>query len=88
MIRARSQTRTLRRALQVIERFAPGFRDCVEARRVFSPRGLESMDANLVGGDIAGGAMDLREFQFRPTWRGYATSDRASTCARRPLDFK
>ena len=59
-----------------IERFAPGFRELVLARRVFSPAELESMDANLVGGDIAGGAMDLRQFLFRPTWRHYATSAR------------
>jgi phytoene dehydrogenase-like protein len=32
------------------------------------------MDANLVGGDVAGGAMDIRQFFFRPTWRHYATS--------------
>jgi phytoene dehydrogenase-like protein len=57
-----------------IERFAPGFRDCVLARRVFSPAGLEGMDANLIGGDISGGAMDIRQFFFRPTWRHYATS--------------
>jgi len=57
-----------------LERFAPGFRDCVLARRVFSPAALESMDANLVGGDIGGGAMDIRQFLFRPTWRHYATS--------------
>jgi len=59
-----------------IERFAPGFRDCVLARRVFSPADLESMDANLVGGDIAGGVMDIRNFLFRPTRRHYATSAR------------
>jgi phytoene dehydrogenase-like protein len=57
-----------------IERFAPGFRDCILARRVFSPSSLQAMDANLVGGDIAGGASDLRQFLFRPTWRQYATS--------------
>jgi phytoene dehydrogenase-like protein len=57
-----------------IERFAPGFRECILARRVFSPADLESMDANLVGGDVAGGAMDIRQFFFRPTWRHYATS--------------
>jgi len=57
-----------------IERFAPGFRDCVMARRVFSPADLESMDANLIGGDIGGGALDVRQFLFRPTWRNYATS--------------
>ncbi|MGB8540616.1 MAG: NAD(P)/FAD-dependent oxidoreductase [Candidatus Acidiferrales bacterium] len=57
-----------------IERFAPGFRDCILARRVFSPAALEKMDSNLIGGDISGGTMDLRQFFFRPTWRGYATS--------------
>ncbi len=56
-----------------IERFAPGFRDCVLARRIFSPHALEEMDANLIGGDISGGAVDLRQFFFRPTWRHYAT---------------
>jgi len=57
-----------------IERFAPGFRDCILARRVFSPADLESMDANLVGGDIGGGVMDIRNFLFRPTRQRYATS--------------
>ncbi len=59
-----------------IERFAPGFRDCVLARRVFTPAALEGMDANLVGGDIGGGAVDLRQFLFRPTRRYYRTSAR------------
>jgi phytoene dehydrogenase-like protein len=57
-----------------IERFAPGFRDCVLARRVFSPADLEKMDANLVGGDIGGGVIDARQFLARPTCRHYATS--------------
>jgi phytoene dehydrogenase-like protein len=64
----------LSRLERQIERFAPGFRDCILARRVFCPAALEKMDANLVGGDIGGGAMDLRQFLFRPTWRQYATS--------------
>lgn len=59
-----------------IERFAPGFRECILARRIFSPADLESMDANLVGGDIGGGIMDIRQFLFRPTRRHYATSAR------------
>ncbi|MGA9640471.1 MAG: NAD(P)/FAD-dependent oxidoreductase [Terriglobales bacterium] len=59
-----------------IERFAPGFRDCILARRFFSPADLESMDANLLGGDIGGGLMDLRQFLFRPTLRHYATSQK------------
>ena len=59
-----------------IERFAPGFRECILARRVFSPAELEIMDANLVGGDIGGGTLDIRQCLFRPTWRHYATSAR------------
>jgi len=57
-----------------IERFAPGFRDCILSRRVFAPGDLEQMDSNLVGGDIGGGALDTGQFLFRPTWRTYATS--------------
>jgi phytoene dehydrogenase-like protein len=71
-----SQLDMLPRLEAQIERFAPGFRESILARRVFSPAALEAMDANLVGGDIAGGAMDLRQFAFRPTWRHYATSVR------------
>ena len=58
-----------------IERFAPGFRECVLARSVSSPRRLQSLDANLAGGDISGGAMDLAQLLLRPTWRSYATPD-------------
>jgi phytoene dehydrogenase-like protein len=49
-----------------IERFAPGFRDVVLARSVMSPARLEAYDANLVGGDISGGANLLRQIVFRP----------------------
>lgn len=56
-----------------IERFAPGFRDCVIGRHVSSPAALEAMDANLAGGDISGGAMSMRQFVFRPSLREYAT---------------
>ena len=59
-----------------LERFAPGFRDCVLARSVMSPARLESMDANLVGGDINGGAMDATQFMLRPTSGFYKTSAR------------
>jgi phytoene dehydrogenase-like protein len=59
-----------------IERFAPGFRDCILARHVSTPAALETMDANLLGGDIAGGALSLRQMIFRPTLRGYATGAR------------
>jgi phytoene dehydrogenase-like protein len=56
-----------------IERYAPGFRDCILARRVFAPAGLEAMDANLVGGDISGGAFTFRQILFRPGLRSYST---------------
>lgn len=58
-----------------IERFAPGFRECVLARRIFSPADLEAADANLIGGDVMGGAMTVRQVLFRPTKQQYATSD-------------
>jgi len=71
-----SKVNMLEKLENQIERFAPGFRDCVLARHVFSPADLESMDANLVGGDIGGGVMDMHQFLARPTWRHYATSAR------------
>jgi phytoene dehydrogenase-like protein len=49
-----------------IERFAPGFGDLVVARSVLPPRELERRNENLVGGDINGGAADLRQLIFRP----------------------
>jgi phytoene dehydrogenase-like protein len=65
-----------------IERFAPGFRDCVLARRISTPAALEMMDANLIGGDIAGGAMNPRQLVFRPTLRGYAAgSEKIFLCS-------
>jgi phytoene dehydrogenase-like protein len=57
-----------------IERFASGFRATVLARHVSSPAALESMDANLIGGDIAGGAVNPGQLLFRPTRRQYRTS--------------
>ena len=69
-----SNTNVLSKLEDQIERFAPGFRDCVATRHVSSPSDLERMDANLVGGDIAGGVMDIRQFLFRPTWKHYGTS--------------
>jgi phytoene dehydrogenase-like protein len=56
-----------------IERFAPGFRDCVMARRVFAPADLEGLDANLCGGDVNAGAFTLKQILFRPGIRTYRT---------------
>ena len=49
-----------------IERFAPGFRDLVLARVATGPAELERHNANLVGGDIEGGAVDGLQALFRP----------------------
>ncbi len=56
-----------------IERFAPGFRECVLARAITTPAQIEAANANLVGGDIAAGVPDLFQFFTRPTWRTYST---------------
>jgi len=49
-----------------VERFAPGFRDRILARAVAGPVELARQDANIIGGDIAGGVTDLRQLFFRP----------------------
>lgn len=59
-----------------IERFAPGFRDCVLARHVSTPANLQQMNANLIGGDISGGAMTMKQFLLRPSALTYETSAR------------
>lgn len=60
-----------------IERFAPGFRECVLARRSWNATALERMNPNLRGGDVEGGAMQLPQLISRPTLRLYRTSNRA-----------
>ena len=57
-----------------IVRFAPEFRDCILSRCVSTPKDLESWNSNLVGGDILGGAMNVRQLLFRPTRSLYRTS--------------
>lgn len=49
-----------------VERFAPGFRDCIVARNVMSPAALEAHNPNNVGGDIGGGANTLGQTFVRP----------------------
>lgn len=58
-----------------IERFAPGFKDRILARRSMTAADYERYDANYVGGDINGGAATLRQTLFRPTarWNPYRT---------------
>src|SRR5207245_11443436 len=54
-----------------IERFAPGFRDCVLARHKMSAQDLEKSNPNLAGGDINGGAANLWQLIARPIFRSY-----------------
>jgi phytoene dehydrogenase-like protein len=56
-----------------IERFAPGFRSRIIARSTLSPAQMESLNANLVGGDINGGAATITQLFTRPTIRTYTT---------------
>ncbi len=52
-----------------VERFAPGFRERILARSVLTPADFERRNANLIGGDINGGVMDLRQIFSRPVAR-------------------
>jgi phytoene dehydrogenase-like protein len=59
-----------------ITRFAPEFPDCVLSRSVSGPATLERWNPNLIGGDILGGAMNMRQLLFRPTPSLYRTPRR------------
>ncbi|HEX5000710.1 MAG TPA: NAD(P)/FAD-dependent oxidoreductase [Terriglobia bacterium] len=50
-----------------LERFAPGFRDCVMARHTLTAGQLETHNPNCIGGDITGGLQTLRQLIARPT---------------------
>lgn len=52
-----------------VERFAPGFRDTIIARHTMDTAALEAHNANLVGGDINGGAFNLGQLFTRPAPR-------------------
>jgi phytoene dehydrogenase-like protein len=54
---------------QQVERFAPGFRERILARSTISPAQFEQRNANLIGGDINGGMMDLLQVVRRPVLR-------------------
>ena len=58
-----------------IARYAPGFQDCILARRASNAVALAEWNPNLLGGDISGGAMTLSQLLFRPTSHGYRTSN-------------
>jgi len=56
-----------------IERFAPGFRDCILARSLMTTTDLEAHNANLIGGDINGGSAEFLQLLRRPTSMWYST---------------
>ncbi|MBO0853988.1 MAG: NAD(P)/FAD-dependent oxidoreductase [Nocardia sp.] len=62
-------------AIDQIERFAPGFRDLIQAVNVRTAADMPVYNANYVGGDIGSGAMTLRQTVFRPTprWNPHST---------------
>ena len=60
------------RVIDIIERYAPGLRGKIIARRVVSPLELELDNPNLIGGDqICGSHHVTQHFMYRPL-RGYA----------------
>lgn len=61
------------RALDIMEKHAPGLRAKIISRAVVSPRELEADNPNLVGGDQVAGSHHLSQnFLFRPAF-GHAT---------------
>jgi phytoene dehydrogenase-like protein len=56
-----------------VERYAPGFRQCILGRAVMGPEQLQAHNPNLVGGDIGGGAVIPSQLFLRPTASLYRT---------------
>lgn len=52
-----------------IERFAPGFRNCILARHTMNTSQIEAYNPNYIGGDIIGGISDLWQLYTRPAIR-------------------
>ncbi|MDG1958978.1 MAG: NAD(P)/FAD-dependent oxidoreductase [Candidatus Binatia bacterium] len=52
-----------------IERFAPGFRDRIQARHIMRTTDFAAMNPNYVGGAITGGVADLAQLFTRPVAR-------------------
>ncbi len=67
-----------------IERFAPGFRDIVLARKTRTAAEMEAHNPNYVGGDISSGAATLKQIIARPVlrWTPYSTpNDKIFLCS-------
>jgi phytoene dehydrogenase-like protein len=52
-----------------VERFAPGFKDCIIARHVMNTKEAEAYNSNYIGGDINGGAASVGQVFMRPAIR-------------------
>lgn len=52
--------------LNQIERFAPGFRDCIIDSHVMNTKAVENYNPNYIGGDINGGRQDITQLFTRP----------------------
>lgn len=49
-----------------IERFAPGFRDCILSSHAMNCQRVEAYNMNYIGGDIGGGMADFTQLLTRP----------------------
>jgi phytoene dehydrogenase-like protein len=63
---AGSTENMLERMNAQIERFAPGFRDCVLAQHTTNCAEMEAYNPNYIGGDVIGGVTDLGQLFTRP----------------------
>lgn len=61
---------------QQIERFAPGFKDCILAKHEMNSEAMQEYNSNYIGGDINGGAQFISQLFTRPAlrWSPYKTS--------------
>jgi phytoene dehydrogenase-like protein len=64
-----------------IERFAPGFRDCIVAKHTMDSSAYERHNPNYVGGDIAGGAFSPRKLLQFGASRPYRIGDGVYLCS-------
>jgi phytoene dehydrogenase-like protein len=63
-----------------VEALAPGFRDLIAGRHVFTPKGMEAANPNLVNGAVNGGTAQMHQqaiFRPVPSVRRSATPVRA-----------
>lgn len=52
--------------IKQIERFAPGFRDCITGQHTMNTIAMEEYNPNYIGGDINGGKQDITQMFTRP----------------------